>query len=207
MDNSVPDAFIFMKVGPHGGETLDEILDRKNRELKKAGMIFWSYGEKGPLHPTEQVQRFVKRWVKEVDYIEVLMEPIKARSLFGPAAGTAKSYSVKENREEEESIPEGILTAPPHALVLGEIRRCDLKLELRDYEVGIGDSERTNATQYLAFRGMKKQTGRMRGADKGCLVKANSSYDGRDAPKAKVHIRYRACLLPPYAVFTFSDRA
>ena len=170
MDNSKPKAFIFMKVGPHGGETLDEILDRKNRELKKAGMIFWSYGEKGPLHPTEQVQPFVERWVEKLDYIEVLMEPTKARSQYGPAAGTANSYSARNNKEGRESIPKGILTAPPHALMLGEIRRCDLKLDLRDCELGIGDNERTNAAQYLAFRGMKEQTGRGRGADKGCLV-------------------------------------
>lgn len=205
MDNKVPEAFIFMKVGTHGEEELKKILCRKEIELKKAGKIFWSYGEKGPLHPTEQVRPFVKRWGRELDldYIEVLMEPITARSLYGPKAGTAKSYSVKNYKEGEESIPEGILTAPPHALVLGEIRRCDLKLDLRDYEVGIGDNEFTSAIHYLAFRGMKKQTRRLWGQSRGCLVKTKSRYGGPDAPKAEVLIKYRARLLCPSAVFTF----
>ena len=44
MDNSKPQAFIFMKVGSHGCEKLHEILDRKKIELKEAGMIFWGYG-------------------------------------------------------------------------------------------------------------------------------------------------------------------
>ena len=207
MDNSVPEAFIFMKVGPHGGECLEQILKRKQREFEKERMIFWSYGEKGPLHPTKQVQPFVERWIKELGSVEVLMEEIKTRRQSGPPAGTAKSYSVENNKEGTESIPKGIKTGTGHALVLAEIRKEPFDLDLRGYKVGIGDKCGRNAAEYLAFRGMKEQTGRPRGADKACLVKAGSSYDGPSASKAKVHIKYRATLLCPNAVFTFPDCA
>ena len=208
MDNSKPKAFIYMKIGPHGCETLPAILERKRGEWEATGKIFWSYGKRGPLHPTKQVQCFIKQWAKRPESIEVLMEPIEARSRFGAAAGTAKSYSARNNKEGCKDIPEGVLTgAPEHGLVLDEIRPCDLKLDLRDYEVGIGDNEGTNATQYLAFRGMKEQTGRPWGQSRGCLVKTRSRYGGPDAPKAEVLIKYRARLLCPNAVFTFPDKA
>ena len=210
MDNSPPkDAFIFMKVGPHGRENLDQIIERKKRELKEEEMTLWSYGKTGPLHPTTQVQPFAEERVEklEFDYIEVLMEEIEAPPRYGAVAGTAKSYSVRNNKKGCKDIPEGVCTgAPEHALVLGEINRCDLELDLRDYVVGIGDKKETPASHYLAFRGMKEQTCRKRGADKGCLVKASSRYGGPDAPKAIVPIKYRARLLCPYSVFTFPDK-
>ena len=62
--NWPPHAFIYMKVGPHGGETLDEILSRKARELEKADRIFWSYGG-SILHPETQVQPFAQEWNQE----------------------------------------------------------------------------------------------------------------------------------------------
>ena len=43
MNESVPDAFIFMKVGNHASENFDAILERKNRERERAGCIFWGY--------------------------------------------------------------------------------------------------------------------------------------------------------------------
>ena len=80
MDNSKPkEAFIFMKVGDYGGECLEEILERKNRELREGGKdflglrrdVFYSSS------PQKQVQPFVERWVKKQDSIEVLMERTK----------------------------------------------------------------------------------------------------------------------------------
>lgn len=34
--------------GPHGGETPDEILARKNREVEKNGWTLWSFQHRGP---------------------------------------------------------------------------------------------------------------------------------------------------------------
>ena len=189
MDNSKPQAFIFMKVGSHGCEKLHEILDRKKIELKEAGMIFWGYGGT-VLNPQKQVQPFVERWVKEQDYIEVLMQPIESDSKSGSRAGTAKLFAVND-KERWKPIREGIKTGSKHALVLEEIRRCDLKLNLRDYEVGIGPSEgKKNAAEYLKGR-----------TDKGALVKVARSKHNRREKGDRVSIKYRARLKPPYAVF------
>ena len=163
-----PNAFIYMKVGPHGGETLEDILRRKKRELQKAGRIFWSYGgdHGGPLHPKTQVQPFAEEWTEKQGCIYVLMERLNSRrSSYGRPAGTAMEYSV--NRDEWRGIPAGIRTGLSRAktgisraLVLAEIEPVNRELDLSDFEIGIGTSKGTNATDYI-----KNQT------DKGCLVR------------------------------------
>ena len=193
--NWPPDAFIYMKVGPHGGETFDEILSRKNRELEKAGKIFWSYGgdHGGPLHPKTQVQPFAQEWTQNQGSVYVLMERLNSPgSRYGLPPGTATEYSV--NRDEWEGIPEGIQTglsrAPTgisRALVLAEIEPVNRELNLSHFEVGIGPKKGRNATDYI-----RNQT------DKGCLVAARSTSRSCSKP---ISIGYQARLLDPYAVF------
>ena len=73
METQPPQAFIFMRVGSHAGESFDEILERKQRELADAGRIFWGYG--GPtLHPITQVQPFAKLWLQSEGSIQILMQ-------------------------------------------------------------------------------------------------------------------------------------
>ncbi|MDF5820765.1 hypothetical protein P4N68_06675 [Corynebacterium felinum] len=36
--------FLFMSAGPHGGQTLEEILERKQEEIRSVGYCFWGYG-------------------------------------------------------------------------------------------------------------------------------------------------------------------
>ena len=187
--NWPPHAFIYMKVGPHGGETFGEILSRKARELEKAGRIFWSYGGRGPLHPENQVQPFAKEWTQKQGSVHVLMERLNRTGYgSGPRAGTATHYSVTRDGERE-AIPEGILTGPPHALVLGEITWVGKELYLGNFEVGIGLSKGKNATEYIGNR-----------VDKGCLVAVGSTRGG---VSKRVTIGYQARLLSPYAVFVF----
>ena len=195
--NWPPDAFIYMKVGPHGGETLDEILIRKNRELEKAGRIFWSYGgdHGGPLHPNNQVQPFAQEWTQKQGSVYVLMEPLNsAGSIYGLPHGTATKYSVNRDDNEWEAIPEGIQTGLSRArtgisraLVLAEIEPVGRELNLGNFEVGIGPRKGKNATEYI--------TGQ---SDKGCLVAAGSTSD---RPSKLISIGYQARLLDPYAVF------
>ena len=185
--NWPPHAFIYMKVGPHGGETLDDILSRKARELEKTDRIFWSYGGHGPLHPTTQVQPFAKEWTQQQGSVYVLMERLTRPSRsYGARAGTATHYSVNREGERKE-IPKGIQTGPPHALVLGEITPVDRELDLRCFEVGVGRSKGRNATDYIRNQ-----------VDKGCLVAARSTPDHVSKP---ISIGYQARLLDPYAVF------
>ena len=189
--NWPPDAFIYMKVGPHGGETLNEILIRKNLEFEKEDKIFWSYGGgSGPLHPKTQVQPFAQEWTQKQGCVYVLMERLNNPSpRFGAPAGTATHCSV--NGDEWEGIPEGIPTAPPHALVLGEITPVDRELDLRDFAVGVGPSKGRNATDYIKYQ-----------VDKGCFVAARPMSGHLSKP---ISIGYLARLLDPYGVFLLNQ--
>ena len=204
MDNQPPKAFIFMKVGDYGGECLEGIIERKNREWEKEGKVFWGYGGT-LLHPTDQVQPFAKRWEKEQDSIEVLME----RTSSNPKRdydGRKKENLKKKYSVDEKSwclIPPEICTDSMRALVLDEIRACHMHIDLRDYKVvtdpDTDPSKGEYAIDYLAFVGMKKLTGKTGRKDKGCLVKAKSRKRG--IGEAQICITYQARLKFPYAVF------
>ena len=194
MDNSKPKAFIFMKVGDYGGETIEKILDRKNRELEgPEKKIFWGYGKRGPLHPTKQVKRFVELWDEEDGPIEVLMPLTKSNPRERDYLGTEnwkEEYS--EDGKNWDTVPPEICTDSDHALVLDRIRPCHFPLDLQKYNVGIGRScGEKSAAEYL--KGPNSR---------GCFVATSSTYGGRKALKNPiVTIAYRAYLKHPYAVF------
>ena len=184
--NWPPDAFIFMKVGTNGDETLDAIMDRKRREIEKAGMTFWSYGSRGPLHPKTQVQPFAQDWVEKQGSVYLLMEQLPNR---GPAPGPrAEKVRFASNGQNWKDAPKGIRSGPyQHALVLGEITQVDKTIDLGDFEVGIGPKKGVNAANYI--RGQ---------VSRGCFVSASSSTG--DSSK-RIAIGYCAPLLYPYAAF------
>ena len=200
MDNSVPEAFIFMKVGPYGDECLNCILERKNRELEgPENKIFWGYGgpgrpgsrkpHPGSLKPT-RVQSFARKWVNEQGFIQLLMQ--KTYSNPKPdqenASLVKKEYSVDEKKWDP--IPCGIVTDSSYALVLDEIRPYHLELDRQRFKVGIGPKKGRNAAEY---------GGEGPRFDKVCLVATEPTYDAPD--RQKLLVKYRARLKFPYAVF------
>ena len=185
MNSSSPQAFIFMRVGSHAGESFDQILERKQREFEDAGRIFWGYG--GPtLHPIRQVQPFAKLWVERAGSIQILMQPIESRA--DPDILPANEYSV--DGIEWEPIPSGIsVTGSRYAIVLDEIKPGELELDLGEFEVGIGPSRGRNAGDYMRGR-----------VDKGCLVAAESTESEQSDQQKSISIGFHARLLDPYAV-------
>jgi hypothetical protein len=186
--NTPPDAFIFMKVGNHAGETFEDILKRKNEEFQKTGKIFWGYGGTA-CHPISQVQPFIKLYEKENGSVYVLMQEIDSRAI--PMIAPAKQYSV--DGINWELIPEGIsVTGSRYALVLDEIKSTDFDINHYDYEIGAGPSAGKNAVDY------------MRGhIDKACLIKSIAEKEGQvNKPK---RIKLAAKLLSPYAVLLKGD--
>jgi hypothetical protein len=61
--STAPEAFIFMKIGSHAGETLEQILERKQREIERTGRSFWGYGG-ASCHPLTQLQPFARTLVQ-----------------------------------------------------------------------------------------------------------------------------------------------
>lgn len=183
--NVVPEAFVFMKVGMHARESLEQILERKQREFDKTGRIFWGYGG-GTCHPTKQVQPFARsRLIAGQQSVCLLMESIN--SLADPQIEPAKYFSV--DNENWEPIPKGIsVTGSRYAMVLDEIKPMTLEVDPREFVVGIGDSTGKHAIDYLQGR-----------VDKGCFVRTDRPAAHPVAKRRAVGLVAR--LQEPFAVF------
>ncbi len=182
MKNSVPEKFLFMKVGSHAGEDFETIMRRKSEEFRKAGRIFWGYGGTA-CHPLQQVQPFVRSTMQRGGRVHILMETINSKA--DPDLLPASEYS--EDGINWREIPNGVrVTGSRYAVVLGEIKAEDLEIPLGEFAVGIGNSEGRVADDYLQGR-----------IDKACLSRVEKTMKS-DARVAK--ISWAAELLPPYAV-------
>src|SRR4051812_41611270 len=113
---TLPDCFLFMKVGDHAGEPWEAILERKRREFTKAGMIFWGYGGTA-CHPLSQVQPFARLSIKQQGRIFLVMEHIDSKA--DPDIVPATQYS--SDGINWKPIPEGIsVLGSKYAFVLDE---------------------------------------------------------------------------------------
>jgi len=189
MSELKPSAFIFMKVGNHAGETFEQILQRKRRELAEAGRMFWGYGG-FTCHPIHHVQPFCRMHLHKVDGIYLYMESIDSRAM--PEVAQATEFS--EDGIEWHPIPRGItVTGSRYALVLDEIREGDLDVQMNEYVVGVGRSRGKLAPDYL--RGH---------VDKGCFEKLPDGQVAGAGSESK-HISYVARLKEPFAVLLRGD--
>ncbi len=184
MSNHQRDALIFMKVGNHAGETFEQIIARKRRELEAAGRIFWGYGG-NTCHPIYHVQPFCRIHLRGERGIYLLMECIDSRAV--PEVAEAREFSVDGIRWEP--LPQGVsVIGSRYALVLDEIVPGDLDLDLEDYVVGVGSSRGKRAQEYLRGR-----------VDKGCFERAVDIKPSSERGSAK-HVSYMAKLKDPFAV-------
>ena len=178
-----PEHFIFMKVGKHAGEDFEQILKRKRREIETAGVSFWGYGGT-TLHPTSQVQPFVRLCLQRQGSVQLIMEPIDSKA--DPEILPAREYSI--DGQIWEPIPDGIqVTGSSYALVLSEIRPGDLIFPVNGYSVGIGASKGKLASEYI--RGH---------VDKGCFTRR---IDAQMSDGPMRQMGYVAEMADPYAVF------
>ena len=126
MNDQLPEAFIFMRVGNHAGESFESILERKQREFEDAGKIFWGYGGT-TLHPLRHVQPFARLWIPQQGSVRIVMEPIDSKA--DPDILPANEYSAAG--VNWEPIPSGIeVTGSRYAIVLDEIMPGQLNLNL-----------------------------------------------------------------------------
>lgn len=182
----IPRAFIFMKVGSHAGESLDGIVERKQRELSKAGKTLWGYGGNGPCHPKTQVQPFAQKWGNP---LYVLMSRTKAPVQTRHSTRARRATKHSADQEEWSDLKGFVVTGSKFAFVLDKLQRVDFDLNLEDFEVGFGAPGR-NAANF--FRG---QTSR------GCLVATDATGVNRTGQASPVRIELCGRLVPPYAVF------
>ena len=176
------DPFLYMKVGVHASETLEDILIRKRKEIKDAGVAFWGYGG-NTCHPIQAVQPFVREQTDKGLTVRLLMQEINSRHFAEPVPAT--HYSA--DGVTWLKVPKGVnVLGSRYALVLSTLDAIDLPVSLEDSIVGVGKRIGSPGAKYI--RGH---------VDKACLVYQPTQHP---APPQQVHLKLSARMADPYAV-------
>lgn len=180
------EGFLYMKVGTHAQESLDEIIARKRKEIEDAGYALWGYGG-NTCHPTSMVQPFARDFQRRFGTIYLCMEPMNSKHSAPPVR--ADEYSI--DGVEWKKIPPPInVRGSRYALAIRNLRREHFNLSLACTKVAIGNSMGTVGSQYIAGR-----------VDKACLEALADPNTKAVGDQSIVHIELVAELASPYAVF------
>jgi hypothetical protein len=179
---------LYMKIGEHASEPLEEIIRRKRQEIEDAGHALWGYGG-ATCHPTSMVQPFARDYEKRNGVIYLCMEPMVSHHL----APTRRANQFSTDGINWDPVPEKInVLGSRYALAIDDLHQEEFELPLAQTKVALGNSMGRLGNKYIAGR-----------VDKACLVVTD------DAGPEKVEDRSRpigwvARLVPPYAVFVRS---
>lgn len=177
---------IFMKVGLHAQEGIEDIIERKRREFDRTGSIFWGYGG-STCHPLTMVQPFAKEIEKNGNEVLIVMQKVNSKHAAPPEV--AKEYS--DDGVVWQPIPKGIeVRGSRFALVLDELKIEEFEVDLGELEVGIGRNRGRKADTYLIGQ-----------ADKGCFIYAPRHEQVGPTERVLKKIGLVARVKAPYAVF------
>ncbi|HWS87338.1 MAG TPA: hypothetical protein VN282_10255 [Pyrinomonadaceae bacterium] len=180
---------LYMKVGTHAGETLENIIERKTREIEEAGIALWGYGG-GTCHPQTMVQPFAKEYERRGGTIYLCMEPMISNHFAEPVRADQYSVDGLSWIDIHESIN---VLGSRYALVIQDLRREDFELPLERTRVALGNSMGARGSRYISGR-----------VDKACLEIAEETVPG--VPERSVHIGLVANIVKPYAVYVRNKR-
>lgn len=183
---------LYMKVGTHARETLDDIIKRKTREIEKEGVAFWGYGG-NTCHPQNMVQPFAKDYNERGQTVYLCMHPMNSKHFAHPVR--ADEFSI--DGIKWKVIPENIsVLGSRYALVIKNLRKDDFDLPLSRTQVALGNCTGSPGSSYIKGR-----------VDKACLqitgdaIETGTEGSGEmDADEAR-HIGLVAELAEPYAVY------
>jgi hypothetical protein len=183
---------LYMKVGTHALETLDDIIRRKTKEIEEAGVAFWGYGG-NTCHPQNMVQPFAKDYEERGQTIFLCMHPMDSKHFAYPVR--ADEYSI--DGIKWEIIPGAInVLGSRYALVIKSLREESFDLPLDLTQVALGNSMGTRGNKYIKGR-----------VDKACLQVVGDIHGSRPSggPQDETiearHIGLVAELASPYAVY------
>lgn len=179
-------AVLFMKIGIHAREPLEEIIKRKLQEIDEAGEAYWGYGG-STCHPTGMVQPFAKEQAELNRPIHLVMQKMESNHWAEPVP--ADEYSV--DGRVWLPVPRGIqVRGSRYALVIEDLHEDDFTLPLSRTHVARGPSAGKSGKDYISGR-----------VDKACLA-LDANVDIPLAPdESATPIGLVAKLKPPYAVF------
>ncbi len=179
------EGLLYMKVGTHAQESLEQIIQRKRREIEQAGFALWGYGG-STCHPVSMVQPFGRHYQQRGGVIYLLMEPMESSHFAEPLR--ADQFSIDGSNWEQIPAPINVLGSR-YALYIRSLERQEIGLDLSLTRVAVGNSMGQVGSKYISGR-----------VDKACLEvvdeEATGPFDG-----AKKHIGLVAEVVPPYAVF------
>jgi hypothetical protein len=176
---------LFMKVGVHAQETLEDIIERKTKEIRDAGFALWGYGG-NTCHPPK-VQPFAAEREARGEKVVLCMNKMVSNHFADPVR--AEYYST--NGTDWEEIPKAInVLGSRYALAIKNLRHETHVLPLAKSAVAIGNSKGMSGLKYIRGR-----------VDKACL-ELGEDVDIPPAPEDNiVQIDLVADLCEPYAVF------
>jgi len=180
---------LYMKVGSHAQETLEDIIKRKTQEIEDAGYAFRGYGG-STCHPRTMVQPFAHEYERRGNAIYLCMEPMVSSHFAEPIR--ADEFSV--DGFVWETIPPAIRAlGSRYAVVIKNLREEEFDLPLSRTKVALGNSMGAPGSAYIKGR-----------VDKACLEIVEDAPVGSDL--RCVHIGLVAELQKPYAVFLRNRR-
>ena len=182
---------LFMKVGTHAQENLDDIIARKTREMEEVGFGMWGYGG-NTCHPTSMVQPFAERFTRGGRKILLCMEPMESRHFAAPTC--AAQYSVDGIKWVD--IPEAInVRGSRWALMIDSLEVREFDLLLSQTRVPVGPSQGKLGSRYI--RGQ---------VDKACLEFLPEPEVTNEEEVRSAQIGLVSGLRAPFAVFLRGER-
>lgn len=173
---------LYMKIGTHAKEPLEEIIARKTREIEENGVGYWGYGG-GTCHPQTMVQPFARDYEKRGGVIYLCMQEMESSHFAEPIRADEWSTDGFEWHEFPKAIE---VRGSRYALVIRNLRKTEFDLILDKTKVALGNS--------MGARGNKYIRGRV---DKACLEVAEGEVQ---SPEKVVRIGLVADIVEPYAV-------
>ena len=176
---------LFMKVGTHAREKLEDIIRRKSREIEETGYGMWGYGG-NTCHPSSMVQPFAKSLEERGQTIHLIMEKMNSNYFAEPLS--AAEFSV--DGRNWQPIPDTIdVRGSRYALMIKDLHEANFELPLNATRVPVGPSTGRIGSRYIKGK-----------VDKACLEVLDESEGSDDVPIQRP-ISLIAELISPYAVF------
>lgn len=177
---------LFMKVGTHAQETLEDIIARKSKEIDDAGFAMWGYGG-NTCHPRTMVQPFAQTFEQKGKPIFLCMQEMNSNHFAEPLR--ANEFSA--NGIDWQKMPDAIrVLGSRFALVIKGLRKEEHLLPLNQTRVAVGNNQGRLGSRYLLGQ-----------VDKACLEITEHAEQTNESDKKDIQIHLVAELASPYAVF------
>lgn len=183
-------SILFMKIGSHAREPLDEIVKRKLKEIDDTGYAMWGYGG-NTCHPTSMVQPFAEDSSKAGRPIYLCMQEMNSNHF----AEKIRAKEFSADGIKWEPVPSTInAMGSRFALTIKNLRQQEVTLPLGQTRVAVGPNRGRVGSRYILGQ-----------VDKACLQVTPEKERVNDAGDKEVKIHWVAELQAPYAVFLRSD--